>query len=314
VQPQIVNLNDVIVRTHGLLRRVIGEDIRLTLDLATDTKPVFADPSQLEQIVMNLAVNARDAMPGGGSLTIHTRNVPLASSAGDHAGAADGWHVLLAVTDTGTGIAPDVQRRLFEPFFTTKERGKGTGLGLATVYAIVTQSQGSIEVHSEVGRGTTFEIRLPVPGVHVTATEGAADEPPASLVGNETILLVEDQAEVRAVAQNVLRRSGYAVIEAAGPEEALAISGNRDVEIHLLLTDIVLPVMSGRTLAAKIRSNRPGLKVLYTSGYSDAQGLPQTAAEGTFPFVQKPFTPLILLSKVREVLDQHDGDRSPIVV
>ncbi|MGH9308222.1 MAG: PAS domain S-box protein [Vicinamibacterales bacterium] len=309
VQPQIVGLNDVIVRTHGLLRRVIGEDITLTLDLAPDTSRVFADPSQLEQIVMNLAVNARDAMPGGGRLTIHTRNIPPA----EHAGAAESSRVVLAVSDTGTGIPPEVQRRLFEPFFTTKERGKGTGLGLATVYAIVTQSQGSIEVHSEPGRGTTFEILLPAAAAEGAAAAAAADEPPASLVGNETILLVEDQEEVRAVARNVLRRSGYVVIEAAGPEEALGISGNRDLQIDLLLTDIVLPVMSGRMLATKIRTDRPALKVLYTSGYSDPQGLPQTTSDGTLPFVQKPFTPVVLLSKVREVLDERGGNRSSMI-
>jgi two-component system, cell cycle sensor histidine kinase and response regulator CckA len=303
--PQPLDVNDSVLRMRSLLARVIGEDIVLTTDLDPSVERVMADPSQIEQIVMNLAINARDAMPAGGRLTIRTANVLLDQHhTRTHADALAGPHVLLAVSDTGIGITPDVRARLFEPFFTTKERGKGTGLGLATVYGIVRQTGGSIDVESEPGAGTTFAIFLPVAAVRHDESSERRDSLPLALRGSETVLLVEDQPEVLAVARDTLRRHGYQVIEADNPEQALAIS--RELErIDLLLTDIVLPGMSGHTLAARLKNERPAMRILLTSGYADERLLTPDAPANAPAFLQKPFTSAALLSKVREVLDAN---------
>ncbi len=308
LQPQVLVLNDVVTRMDSLLRRVIGEDVVLDTRLGAQVRPVYADPSQIEQIVVNLAINARDAMPGGGRLTIETGNVELGhDQTRRHEGSAAGPHVLLTIADTGAGMSPEVRARIFEPFFTTKERGKGTGLGLATVYGIVRQSGGSIDLETEVGRGTTFRIYLPVAPERSAAAPAPGPAHEEVLRGTETILLVEDQAEVRAVARDILRRHGYVVLEAARPSQAMAIGASNSA-IDLLLTDLVLPDMSGRSLAAQLRAARPGLRIVYTSGYTDDRTVLRDVADAGFPFVQKPFTPAALLAKIREVLD---SDRRP---
>jgi CheY-like chemotaxis protein len=307
LEPRVVNLNDVIARMQAMLARLIGEDISLRTDLAPDLRPIYGDPSQLEQILMNLAVNARDAMPEGGTVTVRSANVDVrAEAVADLGLSAGGPHVQLTVTDTGTGMTDEVRARLFEPFFTTKEGGKGTGLGLATVYKIVTQSGGAIDVDSEIGRGTTFRILLPVRGAGLARTDDEVDRPAAETLGHETILVVEDQAEVRAVARHILQRSGYRVIEADGPEEAIAIARDHNLAIDLLLTDIVMPVMSGPALAARLHAQRPALNVVYTSGYSeDHVALLQEISAAGVPFVQKPFTPGALRATIREALDRR---------
>jgi two-component system, cell cycle sensor histidine kinase and response regulator CckA len=303
LQPQALDINQIVARMRSLLSRVIGEDIRLATELEPLVQQVFADPSQIEQIVMNLAVNARDAMPSGGHLTIRTANVLLEDAyVREHPDAVAGAYVLLAVADTGIGIPPDVRLRLFEPFFTTKERGKGTGLGLATVYGIVSQTGGSIDVESEPGRGTTFSIYLPVRSAPADSRTLTVGRSPASVRGSETVLLVEDQPEVRAVARDTLQRHGYTVIEAADPEQALASSAAAPT-LELLLTDVVLPGMNGHALAARLQAERPDLRIIYTSGYADERILNHGRSDDAPPFLQKPFTSAALLSKVREVLD-----------
>jgi PAS domain S-box-containing protein len=310
LQPQVVDVNATVDRMQSLLRRLIGEDVTLETRLADGLDPIYADPSQIEQIVMNLAVNARDAMPGGGHLLVETRNIQVKPEMRDQTGSSEGAHVLLTVSDTGTGMSQEVKHRLFEPFFTTKERGKGTGLGLATVYGIVNQSGGSIAVDSELGKGTSFRIYMPVdPPPAVRAAQGP-ESAAANLRGTETILLVEDQSEVRSVARDILQRQGYTVLEAAGPAEAVRIAG-ASVPIALLLTDIVLPDMSGGELASRLRSNRPGLRIIYTSGYSGDRLVEYDQTDPGAPFVQKPFTPRSLLAKVREVLDAPPAVPSP---
>jgi CheY-like chemotaxis protein len=253
---------------------------------------------------MNLALNARDAMPQGGSLTVETANVELdAQWVAQHPGASEGRHVMLAVSDTGIGMDQEVQGHLFEPFFTTKERGTGTGLGLATVYGIVKQSGGSIFVYSEPGHGTTFKIFLP-------RTEQAADPAdaprsgPLPPGGTETILLVEDQAAVRLVTATMLVRHGYTVLEAAGGAEALALLENHGGHLHLLLTDVIMPGMTGRDLAERLLTARPHLRVLYTSGYTDDTIVQRGILDDGMAFLQKPYTPDVLLQKVRHLLDQ----------
>jgi two-component system, cell cycle sensor histidine kinase and response regulator CckA len=301
LQPQVLDLNGIVERINALLRRLIGEDIALRTRLATPLHPVRADAGQIEQIIMNLALNARDAMPQGGRLTIETANVELSADwVARHPDAVEGPHVKLAITDTGIGMDPTVQAHLFEPFFTTKERGQGTGLGLATVYGIVKQSGGSIFVDSEPGRGSLFCIFLP-------RTEQRAESPTTSplvpqVLGTETVLLVEDQGEVRRVTRNTLTRQGYTVLEAASGADALSLVENYHGEIHLLLADVVMPGMSGRDLARQLLTHRPGLRVLYTSGYiEDAIALHGILEPGV-AFIQKPFAPNALLQAIRDVL------------
>jgi PAS domain S-box-containing protein len=307
LQPQTIDLTDVIRRVESLLRRIIGEDVTLHLKLASPLAPVTVDPGQVEQVVMNLAVNARDAMPDGGRLTIETSVIELDETyLVQHRGASAGTHVMLAVSDTGVGMDEATQKRLFEPFFTTKEPGKGTGLGLATVYGIIKQSQGSIWVYSEPGTGSTFKIYLPI-AVAEPVQQVATDRQPVSLHGTETLLIVEDQPETRSVIRETLRRRGYTVIEAANGPEAILKSGQHTGPIHLLLTDVVMGGMSGRQLAENLHANRPDLRVLYMSGYTDDAIVRHGILEPGLAFVQKPFAADSLLRKIRGVLEAPHG-------
>jgi CheY-like chemotaxis protein len=286
-----------------MLRRIIGEDVSLVTVLQPDLGRVRADPGQIEQVVVNLAVNSRDAMPDGGKLTIETADVDLSNEyvAAQHS-VAPGAYVMLAVTDTGSGIPEEVRTHIFEPFFTTKGPGKGTGLGLATVYGIVRQSNGQILVYSEPGRGTTFKIYLPWvedTAEHLIPTGN--EEPPRG--GSETILLVEDEAGVRNLAKQVLERRGYTVLTAPDGDEARRVCREHPGPIHLLLTDVIMPGLSGPQSAEELRRERPDMKVLFMSGYTDRAMEHQKAFEPGVPFLQKPFAPDALMRKVREALE-----------
>ncbi len=284
------------------MRRVIGEDVSLALKLTDPLDPVTVDPGQIEQILMNLAVNARDAMPTGGRLTIETANVDFDEEYTEHhVGVSAGPHVMLAVTDTGIGMDESTKKRLFEPFFTTKEVGKGTGLGLATVYAIVEQSGGVIWVYSEPQMGATFKIYFPT-----SAERGVRSGPTAAppvVGGSERLLLVEDQPEARAIACQMLRRHGYQVIEATNGLDALERARHEPGPLDLLITDVVMPGMGGRQLAERLHVDRPQLRVLFMSGYTDDTILRHGVLDAELAFVQKPFTTAAFLRKVREVLD-----------
>jgi signal transduction histidine kinase len=296
-QPQRVNLNDIVAEVEKMLGRLIGEDVRLKSVLSPSLGHVLADPGQLHQVLMNLAVNARDAMPGGGTLSIETANVDVdAGYAEQHPEMKPGPYVRLQVGDTGIGMTKEVQSHIFEPFFTTKKPGEGTGLGLATVYGIVKQSDGSVWVYSEPGRGTTFSIYLP----QIAAGAGLppAPEPShAALRGSETILVVEDQDQLRKMAVRVLRDYGYEVIESANPEDALLHSEHYPGPIHLMLTDVIMPGMTGPELAGRIKPLRPGMEIVYMSGYNQHTTLDLAGA-----FLPKPFSPQGLAIKVRETL------------
>jgi PAS domain S-box-containing protein len=305
VEPQVMNLSSVVAEMGKMLQRIIGEDIDLVTSLAADLWLVEVDPAQIEQVIINLAVNARDAMPAGGQLTIEVANVVLDETyTAQHLAAQPGKHVLLAISDTGIGMSQEVKAHLFEPFFTTKEVGKGTGLGLATVYGIVKQSGGHIWVYSEEGRGTTFKIYLPcVKGSPrpLTRPRGMADAPR----GQETILLVEDDDAVRNLAQRVLQGQGYTVLEARNGQEALHISAQHAHPIHLLLSDLVMPGVGGHALALQLVQTRPDLKVVLMSGYADHAVARHGLLESGFAFLQKPFSPVALANKVRQALDNH---------
>ena len=308
VRPKILKLNTVIQQLENMLRRVIGEDIELIIAPAKDLDDVQADPGFIEQIIMNLAVNARDAMPEGGKLIIETANLFLDTEyTGAHLAVKPGPHAMLAVTDTGMGISPEVRARVFEPFFTTKPQGRGTGLGLATVYGIVQQMEGSIWVYSEVGKGTTFKILLPVVGPSAQAEQEKAASP-GSLAGRETILLVEDEEGVRRFVRSLLEKQGYTVLEAADIEAAHEIARTA-APIHLLLTDVIMPRMNGPELAERITRMRPGLKVLFMSGYTDRTIRLQDRLGDESTFIQKPFTPSALAQKVRELLGAQAEDQ-----
>jgi PAS domain S-box-containing protein len=303
LQPKVLDLNTVVRGTENMLRRVIGEDIHLTTRLASDLGLVKADPGQIDQVILNLSVNARDAMPRGGTLSIQTQNVRFAGvPTGAEAIMPPGPYVQLSVSDTGTGMSSDTQRHLFEPFFTTKEPGKGTGLGLATVYGIVKQSGGFIYADSELDKGSTFRIYLPQVSGPADATEAGA-APIAAGEAHGTILLVEDDEAVRKLARRVLETSGYAVVEAPNGPAALRLAAEHEGKIDLTVTDVIMPGMSGQEFSSRLLRERPGLKVLYVSGYTDdaivqhGNLLPNTA------FLQKPFAPATLVAKVREVLD-----------
>ncbi len=301
LEPRVLNLNDVIADMENMIRRLIGEDVELRALANADLWKIKADPGHIEQVIMNLVVNARDAMPRGGRLIIETQNVELdAAYALDHVGSVPGPHVMLVVSDTGIGMDKATQARIFEPFFTTKEKGKGTGLGLSTVFGIVKQSRGSIWVYSEPGRGTSFKIFLP------RNEDAARPIPPmvqvATLRGSETVLLAEDEDQVRVVAREILQRSGYRVLEARSGEEALDIGETHEGAIDILLSDIVMPRMSGQDLARGLAPLRPAMKVLYMSGYTE-NAIVDSVVDEDVRFVQKPLTPESLLHKVREVLD-----------
>lgn len=304
--PRVIDLNVVVTDIDKLLRRLIGEDIHLVASLSPGLGYVMADPGQIEQVVLNLVVNARDAMPRGGTLTIETANVDLTQDySHQNYRAKPGAYVMLAVTDTGSGMDELTISRAFEPFFTTKEPGKGTGLGLSTVYGIVEQSGGDIRVYSEVGRGTTFKIYLP---------RVEKDEEPQPLIGytdapsrgTETILLVEDEDSVRNLVQAILKNNGYTVIQAKHGGEALLICERFEGEIHLMMTDVVMPQLSGRELAERLAPLRPQMKVLYMSGYTDDAIVRHGITQAGPSLIQKPFTPDAILRKVREMLERRE--------
>ena len=303
LQLKVLHLNDVVSSIDKMLRRMIGEDIELQISLAADLGTVKADPGQLEQVLMNLAVNARDAMPEGGRLQIQTSNLALTEGeAQKYTGARPGSYVALRITDTGVGMDSETQARIFEPFFTTKEAGKGTGLGLSTVYGIVKQSNGYIYAESEIGRGTTFQIFLPrVDEAAEIRVNGGGGEPHPH--GAETILLVEDDETLRSLGEQVLTKSGYKVLVASHGDEALRTSESFADPIHLMVTDLVMPQMSGIDLAGRLTAKRPQTRVLFVSGYNDEALERQRFVRPGTVFLQKPFTPSVLVRKVREVLD-----------
>ena len=307
--PRVVDLNSIVASMHPMLQRLLGETIHLVTVPSPDLGSVKADPGQIEQVIMNLAVNSRDAMPDGGRLTIETGPLHLDEvSARQHGGAAPGHYAMLAVTDTGCGMDEATRSRLFEPFFTTKEQGKGTGLGLSTVYGIVEQSGGHIWVYSELGRGTTIKICLPVAAEEVVAVADTSDVLAPPIKGAETILLVEDAARVREVVREILEMNGYRILEAQHGAEALEISGRHDGPIHLMVTDVVMPQMSGRELAQRLAPLRPEMRVLYMSGYTDDAIVRHGVLEAGTAFLSKPFTPDALAAKVRSLLDAAPGD------
>ena len=305
LQPVVLDLNQIAAGVEKMLRRILGEDIDYVQVLAPDLGAVRADPGQIEQVLMNLVVNARDAMPTGGKLTIETSNVDLDEEyAARHVAVKPGPYVRFTVSDTGCGMDTATQARIFEPFFTTKEKGKGTGLGLSTVYGIVAQSGGTIWVCSEPGQGTTFKIYLPreiSAKMTVTATRLAAVQTPPT--GTETILVVEDEEAILNIAKRILREAGYTVLTAASPDDALMACKAQQGKIHLLLTDVVMPQMGGRVLAETLVVARPGIKVLYMSGYTDDAIVHHGTLDPGTHFIAKPFSAADLTRKVRKVLD-----------
>jgi signal transduction histidine kinase/ActR/RegA family two-component response regulator len=314
MEMKVVDLNALIQDFEKMLRRVLSEDIELRIVAARNLGKVRVDPGQIEQVILNLVVNAKDAMPSGGRLTIETENVELDEAyCSAHIAARPGPHILLSVSDTGTGMTPDVKARVFEPFFTTKEVGRGTGLGLATVYGIVKQSNGYIWVYSEAGHGTSFKIYLPrteaqcEPMMH-------QDESGFLLRGNETVFLVEDESSVRDLAARILRDQGYTVFEAGDGTEALQmVEANRTPRIDLLLTDVIMPRKGGRELAEKLKSVYPEVRVIFTSGYPDDAIAHQGMPGNGIAFLPKPFTSTSLCRKVREVLDGKAQDGTTVL-
>jgi CheY-like chemotaxis protein len=305
LKPKILDLNSIVLNLDKLLRRLLAETVEMKTIAGKDVGAVKADPSQIEQVIMNLVVNARDAMPKGGRILIETSNVDLDDTyAQDHATVRPGRYVMLAVTDTGIGMTSDTVAHIFEPFYTTKESGRGTGLGLSTVYGIVKQSGGYIWVYSEPGKGTTFKVYLPRVEERVEVSSTAQIPAPAARDGKETILLVEDEPAVRELTRMVLSKRGYSVLEALNPADAERLAGSHGTEIHLLLTDVVMPGMSGHELAKRLTARHRNLRVLYMSGYTHNVIAEDGTLEEGLSFLQKPFTPQVLAQKVRETLDR----------
>ena len=310
MEMKVLDLNTLLRDLEKMLRRVIGEDIEMVIQLAEDLGRVRADVGQIEQVIMNLAVNAKDAMPSGGKLTIETANVELDESyARSHVDVRHGHYVMFSVSDTGVGMTPEVRERIFEPFFTTKEMGKGTGLGLSTTYGIVKQSEGHIWVYSVQAKGTTFKIYLP--RVNEPLEEIRKDVLKEELPrGNETILIVEDEEDVRKLAGKILEKQGYRILESFNGDDALVACERRKSPIHLMLADIIMPGMSGSELAKLLKPLYPEIKILYMSGYTDNAVVRHGVPEKGVNYIQKPFTMEGLARKVREVLDK-DSDKYP---
>jgi PAS domain S-box-containing protein len=311
LEPKILDLNSIVADVEKMLRRLIGEDIDLKIVPSQSLGKVKADRGQIEQVILNLAVNARDAMPRGGQLKIQTANVDLDETAARSLRyVVPGRYVMLQVSDTGTGMTPEVQAHIFEPFYTTKEQGKGTGLGLATVYGVIKQSGGYILLHSEVGKGARFDVYLP-------RAEGVAEVAPPSeapikrVQGSTTILLVEDESSLRKLTGNTLKEAGYKVLEAGEAFQAMELAKEFDGTIDLLLTDVVMPGLSGRELAEKLRPERPEMRVLYISGYTDGAVATHGVLESGITILRKPFTRAQLLRNVEEILAKKQNERIP---
>jgi len=309
LKPVALNLNEVVFDMNKMLRRLIGEDIKFDAKLDPQLKKIKADPGQIEQVLVNLVVNSRDAMPQGGALTIETANFEVDQQyTGKLLALPPGGYVMLAVSDTGCGMSIETKARIFEPFFTTKDKGRGTGLGLSTVYGIVKQSGGNIWVYSEPNRGTTVKVYLP----HFDCDKEQAERPgveKAAPRGSETILLVEDEDVVRGLARQILQQAGYKVLDAGSGDEALRLCREHSDSIHLLLTDVVMPETSGKEIAQSLTSLRPATRVLFMSGYTDDAIVHHGILDSNVEFIQKPFTPVALARKVREVLDLNCGEQ-----
>jgi two-component system, cell cycle sensor histidine kinase and response regulator CckA len=300
---RVVDLRSALSAMEPMLRRLIGEDIDVTVKTTDEAARVKADPGQIEQVILNLAINARDAMPDGGSILLEVMNVTLDDwYVSRHVSVTSGRYVMLAVTDTGVGMDGATQARIFEPFFTTKKAERGTGLGLSTVYGIVKQSGGNLWVYSEPGRGSTFKVYLP--RVEQAIDQPVTQAPAMTLTGSETILVVEDESAVSELVRQILERYGYRVLVASTPHEAIATAERCADPIHLLMTDVVLPEMNGRALASQVVTRRPGIKVIYMSGYTDTAIVHHGVLDPDTPFLQKPFTPAALVRKVHDVLAQ----------
>jgi signal transduction histidine kinase len=300
--PVVLSVNDLVEDVDKMLRRLLGEDVDLRVTLARDAGNVRTDPGQLQQVIMNLVVNARDAMPTGGKLLIETADTELTEQYAElHQPVIPGRYVMVAVSDTGVGMDAQTKARIFEPFFTTKEKSKGTGLGLSTVYGIVKQSGGYIWVYSEPGHGTTFKVYLP--RVDAPVDPQAPPREVGTITGTETILLAEDDEMLRPLSKGLLEKLGYTVLESENASQALGLADAHVGPIHLLIADVVMPGASGRELARRLADSRPDTKVLYVSGYTDDAIVHHGMLEPGLNFLQKPFTPAALASKVREVLD-----------
>ncbi len=314
LQPSVINLNAVILDVDKMLRRLIGENVQMVTRPAMNLGAVRADLGQIEQVLLNLVINARDAMPQGGTITVETADVSLDDAyARQHAGVRPGPHVMLAVSDTGVGMDEQTKSHIFEPFFTTKELGKGSGLGLATVYGVVQQSGGHVWVYSEPGRGSTFKVYLPQVENQSGEAENEAIQQPA-IRGTETILVAEDDRQVRDLSVAILKNCGYLVLEVESAHEAERVCAQHGGEIHLLLTDVVMREMSGPDLARRLQKVRPRTKVLYMSGYTDSAIVHQGVLDPGIAFLAKPFTPSTLAAKVRQVLDGIDGPPAAAIV
>jgi CheY-like chemotaxis protein len=301
LRPETVDINATVEGLRKMMRRLAGKNIELLLTLAPRLWNVAADPTELERVLTNLILNSRDAMPNGGKLIIETANVTIDDGyASTHPEAEPGPYVMVSVTDTGTGMSKEVREKVFEPFFTTKEKGKGTGLGLPSVYGIIRQSGGFVWVYSEPGQGTTFKVYLPKSEERAAGPIRTPSE--NRKVGSETILVVEDDVEVRAVATRILRRNGYRVLEAENGADALRVCEGELEPVDLIITDIVMPEMNGPELAQKIRETQPDARILFTSGYTEDAVVRQSFLAPGESFIEKPFTPALLAQKARDIL------------